>query len=365
MKAQPQASVIIPTLNSAPALAIQLDSLLRQDYEGAFEILVIDNGSTDETRELLEDYYPRFAFRQVNLRYFISDRERNVCYARNVGIRYANSEKLLFCDADDMLSNNWVSQGIESLAERQVVSGSGIYFLEDTFKNFWALGKAYETIHPATETETYTPVNADRAIPILMGGSFAARRSALISRGFDVNAPWGSEDNELALHLREHGIETENFSGMRIAYRGRNPKAKSRRKAEFKSARAQVWLARKYRLTSQLPATRRGAWLLNPLRLPMVAAKMALVPSSRDWSALRSRFNTAAGAFVGVLSFYHPVPNREGLIGTGQEISLDTGAPLRLETTGNIHTPSRDTITPASGLSPVLVREPELQTTAG
>lgn len=365
MKAQPQASVIIPTLNSAPALAIQLDSLLRQDYEGAFEILVIDNGSTDETRELLEDYYPRFAFRQVNLRYFISDRERNVCYARNVGIRYANSEKLLFCDADDMLSNNWVSQGIESLAERQVVSGSGIYFLEDTFKNFWALGKAYETIHPATETETYTPVNADRAIPILMGGSFAARRSALISRGFDVNAPWGSEDNELALHLREHGIETENFSGMRIAYRGRNPKAKSRRKAEFKSARAQVWLARKYHLISQLPATRRGAWLLNPLRLPLVAAKMALVPSSRDWSALRSRFNTAAGAFVGVLSFYHPVPNREGLIGTGKEISLDTGAPLRLETTANTHTPSRDTITPASGLSPVLVREPELQTTAG
>lgn len=177
MTPQPQASVIIPTLNSAPALAIQLDSLLRQDYEGAFEILVIDNGSTDETRELLEDYYPRFAFRQVNLRYFISDRERNVCYARNVGIRYANSEKLLFCDADDMLSNNWVSQGIESLKERQVVSGSGIYFLEGTFKNFWALGKAYETIHPATETETYTPVNADRAIPILMGCSFAARRS--------------------------------------------------------------------------------------------------------------------------------------------------------------------------------------------
>ena len=73
MTPKPQASVIIPTLNSAPALAIQLDSLLRQDYEGAFEILVIDNGSTDETRELLEDYYPRFAFRQVNLRYFISD----------------------------------------------------------------------------------------------------------------------------------------------------------------------------------------------------------------------------------------------------------------------------------------------------
>ena len=140
MTPQPQASVIIPTLNSAPTLAIQLDSLLRQDYEGAFEILVIDNGSTDETRELLEDYYPRFAFRQVNLRYFISDRERNVCYARNVGIRYANSEKLLFCDADDMLSNNWVSQGIESLKEHQVVSGSGIYFLEGTFKTFglWA-----------------------------------------------------------------------------------------------------------------------------------------------------------------------------------------------------------------------------------
>ena len=92
-----------------------------------------------------------------------------------------------------------------------------------------------------------------------MGCSFAARRSALISRGFDVNAPWGSEDNELALYLREHGIETENFSGMRIAYRGRDPKTKSRHKAEFKSARAHVWLARKYHLTSQVPATRRAS----------------------------------------------------------------------------------------------------------
>ena len=188
-----------------------------------------------------------------------------------------------------------VSQGIESLKERQVVSGSGIYFLEGTFKNFWALGKAYETIHPATETETYTPVNADRAIPILMGCSFAARRSALISRGFDVNAPWGSEDNELALYLREHGIETETSQVCVSLYRGRDPKTKSRRKAEFKSARAHVWLARKYHLTSQLPATRRGAWLLNPLRLPLVAAKMALVPSSRDWNSLRSRFNATAG----------------------------------------------------------------------
>jgi glycosyltransferase involved in cell wall biosynthesis len=85
-------SVIIPAYNRAWTLRAALDSVLRQEYP-AFEVLAIDDGSTDETPELLREYESRIrVLRQPN---------RGVSAARNRGIAAARGSLIAFLDSDD------------------------------------------------------------------------------------------------------------------------------------------------------------------------------------------------------------------------------------------------------------------------
>ena len=85
-------SVIIPTYNRAVFLARAIDSVLSQNYPN-FELLVVDDGSTDETQPLLASYGENITvLRQEN---------RGPAAARNVGIRAARHPLLAFLDSDD------------------------------------------------------------------------------------------------------------------------------------------------------------------------------------------------------------------------------------------------------------------------
>ncbi len=85
-------SVIIPTYNRAHTLPRALDSVLAQTRP-ADEILVIDDGSTDNSRELLDQNYPQ-------VRYLYQD-NAGVSAARNRGIQHANGDWLALLDSDD------------------------------------------------------------------------------------------------------------------------------------------------------------------------------------------------------------------------------------------------------------------------
>jgi glycosyltransferase involved in cell wall biosynthesis len=89
----PLISVIIPTYNRAGVLPEAIDSALSQDY-GNFEVIIVDDGSTDETPALLERYGTRITvIRQSN---------RGVSAARNRGVREANGDLIAFLDSDDL-----------------------------------------------------------------------------------------------------------------------------------------------------------------------------------------------------------------------------------------------------------------------
>src|SRR5580698_9729201 len=89
-------SVIIPTLNRADLLATTIDKIANQSLSGdRYEILVVDNGSTDHTRSVLDQksrLYPTLrAFTQL---------KRGAAPTRNVGIRNAQGEIVVFIDDD-------------------------------------------------------------------------------------------------------------------------------------------------------------------------------------------------------------------------------------------------------------------------
>lgn len=86
-------SVIIPTFNRAAFLREAIDSVLAQT-EKDFELIVVDDGSTDGTRELVAEYGDR-------IRYFFQP-NAGASAARNFGIRYAAGNLMAFLDSDDL-----------------------------------------------------------------------------------------------------------------------------------------------------------------------------------------------------------------------------------------------------------------------
>jgi glycosyltransferase involved in cell wall biosynthesis len=93
-------SVIIPTYNRARVLKQAIDSVLAQDFHD-FEIVVVDDGSTDSTPEILESYQQICVVRQGH---------RGVSAARNAGIAWAAGSLIAFLDSDDV----WLAEKLST-----------------------------------------------------------------------------------------------------------------------------------------------------------------------------------------------------------------------------------------------------------
>jgi glycosyltransferase involved in cell wall biosynthesis len=101
----PFVSVVIPARNGAATLGIQLEALSRQTYTGPWEVVLADNGSTDETGAVAESW----ASSLPRLRVADASRAAGVNVARNEGARAAEGALLLFCDADDLVCDDWIT----------------------------------------------------------------------------------------------------------------------------------------------------------------------------------------------------------------------------------------------------------------
>jgi glycosyltransferase involved in cell wall biosynthesis len=93
-------SVVIPARNAADTIGVQLESLVRQRFDRPWEVVVVDNGSTDGTRAAVES----FADRLPGLRIVDASERQGIGYARNRGVEAACGRLIAYCDADDAVS---------------------------------------------------------------------------------------------------------------------------------------------------------------------------------------------------------------------------------------------------------------------
>ena len=100
----PLASVIVVCWNSGEVLGRCLDQLFAQDY-ASFEIVVVDDGSSDDTVEVAEAAQLRGELAIVR-----SSRNRGCPHARNMGLRHAKGEIVAFIDADGFATRSWPSR---------------------------------------------------------------------------------------------------------------------------------------------------------------------------------------------------------------------------------------------------------------
>ena len=107
-------SIIIPCFNAANYLENTINSILKQTYKD-FEIIIVDDGSTDETAELCR----KLSAAHTNIRY-IYQCNQGPSAARNHGLKVAEGEYITFADADDYVEENFLSsftQHIDSKCE--------------------------------------------------------------------------------------------------------------------------------------------------------------------------------------------------------------------------------------------------------
>jgi glycosyltransferase involved in cell wall biosynthesis len=106
----PRVSVIIPTFNRAHCIAGSIESVLAQTFQ-ELEVIVVDDGSTDDTTAILERFGQRIrVIRQDN---------RGVSAARNAGIRVARADWIAFQDSDDMWHPEKLQTQMECLERYQ------------------------------------------------------------------------------------------------------------------------------------------------------------------------------------------------------------------------------------------------------
>jgi len=100
-------SVMIACFNGAATLPETLDSLVTQQWSRPWEIVLIDNGSTDASVQVFEDYARRHP--DVRMRVVDAGQRPGKAYALNIGIPAAHGRALLVVDADDTVAPGWLA----------------------------------------------------------------------------------------------------------------------------------------------------------------------------------------------------------------------------------------------------------------
>ncbi len=108
-----KSSIIIPVYNAQDTLEKGIDSILNQTYND-FEIVLINDGSIDNSQEIIENYenkYPDIikSYTQVN---------SGIAKARNKGIELSKGEYLFFIDNDDYIDNNYIETFVNEIEQR-------------------------------------------------------------------------------------------------------------------------------------------------------------------------------------------------------------------------------------------------------
>lgn len=121
---QPKVSIIIPCYNVEKYVIDSLDSVVNQTLD-EIEILLIDDGSTDHTRTVLESYA-----RKDSRIHVLKQENKGPSAARNNGVKHASGEYIMFVDSDDMIVTNAAEVLYKEASNKQLEVLMGAYLLE-------------------------------------------------------------------------------------------------------------------------------------------------------------------------------------------------------------------------------------------
>ncbi|WP_287129844.1 glycosyltransferase family 2 protein [Candidatus Cyanaurora vandensis] len=183
-------SVVIPTYNRLPILTKCLDALEKQTWDGTYEVVVVDDGSTDGTVPFLQTNPARFPHLRL-----IEQNHGGPAVARNLGVREAKGDTVVFIDSDLVVTEVFLAAHHQALTQ----AGSDRVF---------TYGRVVNTANFEQPTQESYKIT-DFSAAYFATGNVAIQRKWLLEAGlFDEGFTlYGWEDLELGVRLKKLGLK--------------------------------------------------------------------------------------------------------------------------------------------------------------
>jgi peptidoglycan/xylan/chitin deacetylase (PgdA/CDA1 family)/GT2 family glycosyltransferase len=193
-KELPFVSVVIPAYDEEDYLPSCLESIRKQDYAGEYEVIVVDNASTDNTAKIALDWGAKVVY----------EGKRSPACARQRGAEIATGEIIAFIDADTQAPTWWLSTIVSHLVRNpKTVAITGPYAFCDAGRFTKITSYISNFISIVIDQLFRKVLNKGGAI---WGCNFAVRRSALLEvGGFDTSIKFYGEEYEFSLRLKRVG----------------------------------------------------------------------------------------------------------------------------------------------------------------
>jgi len=196
-------SVIIPTYNRAVSLHRVLEGLLNQTYQD-FEVIVVDDGSVDETQSVVKGLMEK----ALNEIAYVRQENRGAGSARNAGIRHAKGDVVLFIDDDVLPASNLLEEHIggheRHRGDNIAILGPVFYAPELEVSHFmrWLIDRGPHFFHSRAED------GAQLDYRYFCTANISLSRGFMLEKGlFDEQFRPFFEDIELGFRLQQHGLQ--------------------------------------------------------------------------------------------------------------------------------------------------------------
>jgi glycosyltransferase involved in cell wall biosynthesis len=138
-------SVVIPMYNAEGTIKKTLNSILNQNYQDSIEVLIVNDGSNDNSENIVKDFIKNNTSK-INIKIF-NQKNQGVSIARNKGITQAQGNWIAFLDSDDVWLNDKLKKQISVLKENQDIEFLGCNKDNEIYPFF---NKAKQTIYTLT-----------------------------------------------------------------------------------------------------------------------------------------------------------------------------------------------------------------------
>jgi FkbM family methyltransferase len=207
-----RASVVIPVHNAGSTLGRQLRALVDQVEAPEFDVAVVLNRCSDNSREVAESFQGH-----LELQVVVANGKASAAYARNIGAFVSEAPCILFCDADDMVGVTWVRLMTKALEEGDADFVGGCPIVDRSQLSAWVYRRYYEGVDGP---------HLGRLAPgtlYPMGASLGVSRPAFEEvEGFDESFPGaGFEEVDFARRLLSRGRRVGLVSDATFTYQPR------------------------------------------------------------------------------------------------------------------------------------------------
>ncbi len=235
-------SIIIPVYNRPQEIDELLDSLIRQDFQDNFEVIIVEDGSQDSSENIVEKYKS-----QLNLNYFFKDNS-GAGASRNFGMQQATGNYFLILDSDVIVPHQYLSEVKKGLQENYTDAFGGP---DAAHQSFTPLQKAIN--YSMTSVLTTGGIRGKKnGVGKFQPRSFNLGLSQIAfskTKGFTQMKT--GEDIDLTFRLWENGFETQLIENA-FVYHKRRSTIKQFFKQTFSFGTARPILNKKYPETAKI-----------------------------------------------------------------------------------------------------------------